>query len=184
MNVLDHLIGVQAQIISCRRLADENPDRAMALRFYQLADNLEQRVREVDRALCFLPNSTTSSMPLTWMPLTRKGSRPKSDVRIQPVAPNVLAGSKTDFLGMSAYWRIGSWSLEMKCLLLKAKQKVTRGAFCGSKSPRQANLAPRLTLSRRLPCACNAYMPPGQSRALRAVRNSRHSLENGVIVSC
>jgi hypothetical protein len=52
MNVLDHLIGVQAQIIRCRRLADENPDRAMALRFYQLADNLEQRVREVDRALC------------------------------------------------------------------------------------------------------------------------------------
>lgn len=52
MNVLDRLIGVQAQIIRCRRLADESPDRAMALRFYQLADNLEQRVREVDRALC------------------------------------------------------------------------------------------------------------------------------------
>jgi hypothetical protein len=52
MNVLDHLIGVQAQIIRCRRLADETPDRAMARRFYQLADNLEQRVREVDRALC------------------------------------------------------------------------------------------------------------------------------------
>jgi hypothetical protein len=52
MNVLDHLIEVQAQIIRCRRLADKTPDRAMALRFYQLADNLEQRVREVDRALC------------------------------------------------------------------------------------------------------------------------------------
>jgi hypothetical protein len=52
MNVLDHLIGVQGQIIKCRRLADETPDRGMALRFYQLADKLEQRVREVDRVLC------------------------------------------------------------------------------------------------------------------------------------
>jgi hypothetical protein len=52
MNILEHLIGVQGQIIRCRRLANETPDRAMALRFYQLADDLEQRVREVDRALC------------------------------------------------------------------------------------------------------------------------------------
>jgi hypothetical protein len=39
MNVLDHLIGVQGQLIRCRRIADETPDRAMAR-------------REVDRALC------------------------------------------------------------------------------------------------------------------------------------
>jgi hypothetical protein len=52
MNVLDHLIGVQGQIIKCRRLADETPDRATARRFYRLADDLERRVREVDRALC------------------------------------------------------------------------------------------------------------------------------------
>jgi len=52
MNVLEHLIGVQGQIIRCRRLADETADRAMARRFYQLADSLEERVREVDRALC------------------------------------------------------------------------------------------------------------------------------------
>jgi hypothetical protein len=52
MNVLDHLIGVQGQIVRCRRLADETLDRAMALRFHQLADHLEQQVREVDRALC------------------------------------------------------------------------------------------------------------------------------------
>ena len=51
MNVLEHLIGVQDQLIRCRRLADETPDRAMALRFNQLADHLEQSVREVDRAL-------------------------------------------------------------------------------------------------------------------------------------
>jgi hypothetical protein len=52
MNILDHLIGIQGQIIRCRRLADETSDRAMALRFYQLADHLVQHVREVDLALC------------------------------------------------------------------------------------------------------------------------------------
>ena len=52
MNSLDHVSGVQGQIIRCRRLADETPDRAMALRFHQLGDHLEQLVREVDRALC------------------------------------------------------------------------------------------------------------------------------------
>jgi hypothetical protein len=52
MNVLDHLIGIQYQIIKCRRLADETPDSGAALRFHELADKIELRVREVDRALC------------------------------------------------------------------------------------------------------------------------------------
>jgi hypothetical protein len=52
MNVLDQLSAAQDQIIKCRRLADESADRAMARRFYRLADDLERRVREVDRALC------------------------------------------------------------------------------------------------------------------------------------
>jgi hypothetical protein len=52
MNVLDHLIGIQHQIIECHRLADETPDREAALRFHELADRIELRVREVDRALC------------------------------------------------------------------------------------------------------------------------------------
>jgi hypothetical protein len=52
MNVLDHLIGIQHQIIKCHRLADETRDPGAALRFHELADKIELRVREVDRALC------------------------------------------------------------------------------------------------------------------------------------
>jgi hypothetical protein len=45
---LDALIGIQEQIVRCRRLAAEIFDPETAKRLRVLADELEQRAREVD----------------------------------------------------------------------------------------------------------------------------------------
>jgi hypothetical protein len=42
------LIGIQDQIIQCRRLAAEGSDPEAAKRLRDLADGLEQRARDVD----------------------------------------------------------------------------------------------------------------------------------------
>jgi hypothetical protein len=46
---LEALIGIQEQVIRCRRLADEIRDPETAERLRKLADRLEQRARDVDR---------------------------------------------------------------------------------------------------------------------------------------
>ena len=46
---LETLAGIQDQILKCRRLAAEIFDRETAGRLHKLADELEQRAREVDR---------------------------------------------------------------------------------------------------------------------------------------
>jgi bacterioferritin-associated ferredoxin len=45
---LDVLIGIQEQIAQCRRLAAEIFDPETAKRLRMLADEMEQRAREVD----------------------------------------------------------------------------------------------------------------------------------------
>jgi hypothetical protein len=49
---LELLIGIQDQVIKCRRLAAEIGDPETARRLHELADDIEQRAREVDRAAC------------------------------------------------------------------------------------------------------------------------------------
>jgi hypothetical protein len=44
------LIGIQEQIIKCRRLAAEISHPETARRLYELADEIESRAREVDAA--------------------------------------------------------------------------------------------------------------------------------------
>jgi hypothetical protein len=46
---LETLTGIQDQILKCRRLAAEMFDPKTAKRLLELADELEQRAREVDR---------------------------------------------------------------------------------------------------------------------------------------
>ena len=46
---LETLTGIQDQILKCRRLAVEIFDPETAKRLRKLADELEQRAREVDR---------------------------------------------------------------------------------------------------------------------------------------
>jgi hypothetical protein len=46
---LQTLIGIQDQVLKCRRLATEIFDRETAKRLRKLADELERRAREVDR---------------------------------------------------------------------------------------------------------------------------------------
>jgi hypothetical protein len=46
---LETLIGIQDQILKCRRLAAEVFDPETAKRLRKLADEPEQRTREVDR---------------------------------------------------------------------------------------------------------------------------------------
>ena len=45
---LELLIGIQEQIIRCRRLAAQIFDPETSRRLYELADEIEQRAREVD----------------------------------------------------------------------------------------------------------------------------------------
>jgi hypothetical protein len=49
---LELLIGIQDQVIQCRRFAAEVRDPEAARILYTLADDIEQRAREVDRAAC------------------------------------------------------------------------------------------------------------------------------------
>jgi hypothetical protein len=43
------LVNIQDQVIKCRRLAAEISDRETSRRLCELADEIEQRAREVDR---------------------------------------------------------------------------------------------------------------------------------------
>jgi hypothetical protein len=49
---LETLIGIQGQILQCRRFAGEVRDPKAAQVLYRLADDLEDQVREVDRKAC------------------------------------------------------------------------------------------------------------------------------------
>lgn len=49
---LQTLIGIQDQVIKCRRLAAEIGDPETSRRLHELADDIEQRARETDRELC------------------------------------------------------------------------------------------------------------------------------------
>jgi hypothetical protein len=49
---LELLIGIQDQVIKCRRLAAEIGGPETSRRLHQLADEVEQRAREVDRQSC------------------------------------------------------------------------------------------------------------------------------------
>jgi hypothetical protein len=46
---LDFLIGVQGEIKRCREPADLASDRKLAAELTRIADEMEQRVRELDR---------------------------------------------------------------------------------------------------------------------------------------
>jgi hypothetical protein len=46
------LIRIQEQVIKCRRLASEIFDGETSRRLYELADEIEQRARDVDREQC------------------------------------------------------------------------------------------------------------------------------------
>jgi len=46
---LDFLIGAQGEIKRCRELANRASDRKLAAELYRLADEMEQRLRELDR---------------------------------------------------------------------------------------------------------------------------------------
>jgi hypothetical protein len=46
---LDFLIRVQGEIKRCRDLADRSSDRKLAAELYRIADEMVQRVRELDR---------------------------------------------------------------------------------------------------------------------------------------
>jgi hypothetical protein len=46
---LNFLIRVQGEIKRCRELADRSSDRKFAADLYRLADEMEKRVRELDR---------------------------------------------------------------------------------------------------------------------------------------
>jgi hypothetical protein len=46
---LNFLIRVQGELKRCRELADRSSDRKFAADLYRLADEMEQRVRELDR---------------------------------------------------------------------------------------------------------------------------------------
>ena len=50
---LELLIGIQDEVIKCRRLAAEIFDRETSRRLYELADEVERRAREVDRESMF-----------------------------------------------------------------------------------------------------------------------------------
>jgi len=50
--ILETLIGIQDQVIKCRRLAAEIGDSETSRRLHELADDIEQRAREVDREAC------------------------------------------------------------------------------------------------------------------------------------
>jgi hypothetical protein len=52
MTTLEYLTAIQGHVIECRRLAAATPDIALAYRLYFLADQIEERAREVDLALC------------------------------------------------------------------------------------------------------------------------------------
>jgi hypothetical protein len=49
LDSLDFLIGVQGEIKRCRELAAQASDKKLASKLYRLADDMEQRVRELDR---------------------------------------------------------------------------------------------------------------------------------------
>jgi hypothetical protein len=49
---IETLIGIQGQVIQCRRFAAETTDPLAARILYELADDLEQQAREVDRRAC------------------------------------------------------------------------------------------------------------------------------------
>jgi hypothetical protein len=46
---LDFLIAVQGTIKRCRELAAQTSDTKLAVKLYRIADEMEQRVRELDR---------------------------------------------------------------------------------------------------------------------------------------
>jgi hypothetical protein len=46
---LKFLIRVQGELKRCRELADRSSDRKFAADLYRVADEMEQRVRELDR---------------------------------------------------------------------------------------------------------------------------------------
>ena len=46
---LNFLIRVQREIKRCRELADQSSDRRAATVLYQIADEMERQVREMDR---------------------------------------------------------------------------------------------------------------------------------------
>jgi hypothetical protein len=48
-DTLDFLIRVQGDIKRCRELAARASDTKFALKLYRIADEMEQRVRELDR---------------------------------------------------------------------------------------------------------------------------------------
>jgi hypothetical protein len=47
---MELLIEIQEQVIQCRRLASQMSDPEIARRFYELADEIEHRAREADKA--------------------------------------------------------------------------------------------------------------------------------------
>jgi hypothetical protein len=49
---LETLIGIQEQIIQCRKFAAEVRDPEASRILYKLADDIEQQAREVDRRAC------------------------------------------------------------------------------------------------------------------------------------
>jgi hypothetical protein len=49
---LETLIGIQEQVILCRRFAAEVADPEASRILYKLADDLEGQAREVDRKAC------------------------------------------------------------------------------------------------------------------------------------
>jgi hypothetical protein len=49
---IETLIGIQGQILQCRRFAAEGRDPVSAGILYRLADDLEHQAREIDRRAC------------------------------------------------------------------------------------------------------------------------------------
>jgi hypothetical protein len=49
---LQTLIGIQHEVLKCRRLATKISDPETSRRLYQIADEIEQRARKVDREMC------------------------------------------------------------------------------------------------------------------------------------